>query len=549
MSTEIGDWRVLRKNSRPGGPSSKKSNFHIHKQSAWSARKFMAVQGTPKGKVQMQNYSTTENANDAEVPRTGAPPDVNATFGTSETTELPAADPIGGAAVDEHSTGPRALGPTATSSVPPPAAASTNFVTGHSQSLAAKRVLKVKCIEEPVRTSKDNMTSWKPPFDVEQGYEGSLKEIIKRAGSVRAPLQATPVPTGSARYGTTDELFVRLQQAIAGQAFLPEQSSALLTFWTICTWFADSLPIAPGLAIVGPEFEGDLALRTLRNFCRYPLMLAGADVTSLQGVDWRSTPTLLFYGPNITKQMATILGCATSRGYMVGDAGEYKDFYGPKAIYVGQEVSTDRMPRCSLQVRLQPTSLVPATQHSVPVTEALVQDLRNQLQRYRCKNLVPVYNSDFHASLLTSDTRAIANALGACIVDSPALQSKLVSLLGPVESQRQADRSTSLEAMTLEATLNLAHSAKAQILVNEVANEVNRIALARGERLHFSAETIGHRLKKVGLVTRRLGKAGKGLVMDQATMACVHELAGVYGGAGLDQSESNLHCPLCAENK
>jgi hypothetical protein len=71
----------------------------------------------------------------------------------------------------------------------------------------------------------------------------------------------------------------------------------------------------------------------------------------------------------------------------------------------------------------------------------------------------------------------------------------------------------------------------------------------RGERLNYSAETIGHRLKKVGLFTRRLGKAGKGLVMDLATTTRVHELAAVYGGVGLDQTESNLHCPSCIENK
>jgi hypothetical protein len=122
-------------------------------------------------------------------------------------------------------------------------------------------------------------------------------------------------------------------------------------------------------------------------------------------------------------------------------------------------------------------------------------------------------------------------------------------LLTPFESQRQADRSTSLEALTLEATLNLVHSGQGQILVNEIANEVNRIALARGERLHYSAETIGHRLKKIGLVTRRLGKAGKGLVMDLTTMAGVHDLVAVYGGGGLEQDENNLSCPLCTENK
>jgi hypothetical protein len=497
----------------------------------------------------MENYSTTTNANDAEFPLAGAEPDGNTSEAASEPTTLTGAGPLAAGGAKDRSMDPGPEAPAPASNTPTPAAASTNSVNNHAQSSVAKQVRKFVCIEEPVRTSKNNLTSWKPPFEVEVGCESSLEQIIQRAEFVRVPSQATPVPNGSAPYGNTAELFSHLQDAIAEQALVSQETSALLTYWTICTWFPDSLPISPGLTIVGPEFEADLVMRALRNFCRYPLMLAGADVSSLQKLDWRSSPTLLLYGPNLTKQMTTLLGCATIRGYMVGDAGEYRDFYGPKAIFAGPEVSADRMPRCSLQVMLQPNSPVPAKPESGPVTEASVQDLRNQLQRYRCKNLVRVYNSDFDASLLTSDMRAIANALGACIIESPGLQSKLISLLTPFESQRQADLSTSLEAITVESTLNLAHAGKAQTLVNEIANEVNRIALARGERLHYSAETIGHRLKKIGLVTRRLGKAGKGLVMDLATVARVHDLAAVYGRAGLEQDENNLHCPLCIENK
>jgi hypothetical protein len=96
----------------------------------------------------------------------------------------------------------------------------------------------------------------------------------------------------------------------------------------------------------------------------------------------------------------------------------------------------------------------------------------------------------------------------------------------------------------LEAALNLWRQGKTQILVAEIAYEVNQIELARGERLHYSAEAIGHCLKKVGLYTRRLGKAGKGLAMDLATMARVHELAAVYGSAGLELDESNPTLPV-----
>jgi hypothetical protein len=218
----------------------------------------------------MQGYSTNTNANGAEFPRTGAPSDVNATACPSETTASTAADPIPAAGVDEGSTGLGPGAPATTSNTPAPATASTNSVNSHDQSSAAKQVLKVLCIEEPVRSSKNNLTSWKPPFEVEEGSEASLNEIIRRADFVRAPSQATPVPTGSARYGSTAELFGRLQNAIAEQALLPEETSALLTYWTVSTWFADGLAIAPGLSIVAPEFEGDLVLRALRNFCATP---------------------------------------------------------------------------------------------------------------------------------------------------------------------------------------------------------------------------------------------------------------------------------------
>ena len=142
----------------------------------------------------MQEYSTTSN-DIYESPRTGEAPDVNETVGSSEATESAVAHPIAGA--DEHSASAEALGSKATSRVPAPAAATTNSMTSASQSSVAKKVHKVLCIEEPVRTGKDKLTSWQPPFEVDDGSEASLKEIIRRAGYVRAPLQATPVPTGS----------------------------------------------------------------------------------------------------------------------------------------------------------------------------------------------------------------------------------------------------------------------------------------------------------------------------------------------------------------
>ena len=434
------------------------------------------------------------------------------------------------------------------SSPPATVATSTNVAVGDPEPVVANPVRKISGIEEIVR-SKTGITSWKPPFEVETGCESGILAIIQRAELVRSPLNATPVPTGTTPYGTTDELFTRLQEAIAAQAFLPARTSALLAYWAISSWFSDGLAAAPGLGIVGPLYEGEsLGTAALRNFSDTLDDDDRGHFHRLKKVRWYLPPTLLFYEPNVSKQMATLLGCTTRRGYLVGDADGYKDFFGPKAFYLGEEVSIDRTPRCSVQVTVHPTA-ASAAQTASPQTESLVQDLQNQLLLYRLKNLVKVYNSDFDAPALTSDTRTIANALGACIIDSPKHQSELISLLKPVAEQRQIDRSTGLEGVTLEATLNLCHGGKTEILVGEIATEVNRITKARGERLNYSAEMIGHRIKKVGLSTRRLGKMGKGLVMDLATIARIHELAAVYDSVGLDQDENNLHCALCSENR
>ncbi len=472
---------------------------------------------------------------------------VSVAIGLTAATSQAPADPIAPAGMVQHSLVPAAASPEVSGSTDP-VASSIDPHTGEVAKIAAKPVVKVKGIEEIVRTDQRDITSWQPPFEVEEGSEGSFKEILERTEFVRDPLRATPLPTGSAKYGTTDELFTRLDNAIATQAALPAQTSALLAYWTFSTWFSDGLSLSPGLCIIGPPFEGDLVLRILRNYCRYPLMMTGVNTSDLKRVNWYTTPTLLFFAPDVSRAMISLIGCTTSRGYLVNDAGRYKDFYGPKAIYLGTDPSFERAPRCSIQVCVHPSSTTATTQSFSPPGVTTVQDLQNQLQRYRLKNLAKVYESSFDAPGLTSETRTVANALGACLADSHALQEKIVSLLTPVESQRQADRATSIEAITLEAALNLVHQNRAQILVNEISTEVNRIAQARGEKLHYSAEIIGHRLKKIGVITRRLGKAGRGLLIDASTAAQVHELGTVYG-VGLDQDEKNLNCALCIPNK
>ncbi|MGA8730512.1 MAG: hypothetical protein WB608_17290, partial [Terracidiphilus sp.] len=168
---------------------------------------------------------------------------------------------------------------------------------------------------------------------------------------------------------------------------------------------------------------------------------------------------------------------------------------------------------------------------------------------YRVKNLPGVFGTDFNASGLSPELASIAHALGRCIVDAPDLRAEIASLLTPHSKQQIAERLDDLGTLVVGAAFALCHQGKDAILVGEIAAEVNRILLSRGERLQFSAEKVGHKLKKIGLLTRRLSGSGNGFLLEHATQLRLHEVGAAYGCEGFIEEEKSLHCPLCQQKK
>jgi hypothetical protein len=374
-----------------------------------------------------------------------------------------------------------------------------------------------------------------------------VAEIVARADSQFNPVRWMPLPVNLETFGTTGELFTRVQRAIAERAHLPDRESALLTFWVFSTWFKEVLSVAPCLLITGRPQEGETVLSTLRAFSSRPHPLAGLTSQSLKTVTWVYYPTLLISEPNLGKRMAVFLGCSTCRGYVaMGYDGGRVDHFGSKAIYLGEDLPMKSMPQNCLHINASTNPKV-ESQHAPPPSEEKAQSIRNQLLYYRVQNFRSVFKSDFSVTGLSPESNAIASALGKCIVDAPELQKQLLSLLAPNSQQEMAERLDDLGTLVVGAAFNLCHTDKTRLLVGEIAHEVNRILRDRGERLQFSAEKVGHKLKKLGLFTQRLGGAGNGLLLDHATQVLLHEMAGTYGLEGLNETDENLHCPLCPE--
>ena len=409
---------------------------------------------------------------------------------------------------------------------------------------AVKKFIQVPGIREFLADKRDFTTVL---YSVEAGSENDFKKILNRSETHWNPWKSILLPEDQESYGTTLEFFTRIKLVIAERAGLSNKVSALLTFWAFSTWFKESLSLAPGLVITGWAHEGELILRTLRLFCYHPLLMAGLTTNNFKQVPWHLHPTLLISEPNLDKRMALLLDCSTCRGYQSIREGQPYDYFGPKAIYLGADLPASSMTH-SVHINASDT-VKGESRRASHLSDEMILHFQNQLFHYRVTNLQRVFNSEFNASGLSSETNGIANALGACIVDAPTLQAELVSVLMPQSQQQIAERLDDLGTLVVGAAFALCHQGKNTILVGEIAAEVNRILLSRGERLQFSAEKVGHKLKKIGLLSRRLGGSGNGFLLDQSTQMRLHEVGAAYGCEGFVEEGKSLHCPLCQQTK
>lgn len=343
---------------------------------------------------------------------------------------------------------------------------------------------------------------------------------------------------------STTKVFARLKATFAYYTGIPVADCDLLMFWVFSTWFTDKLPIAPCLLLTGSAYDGDVVLHALNAFCRNPVLLDGLSRSTVS--ERCRDYTVLIKDRLVGKKSIEVLN-STTPGYRMGVGGGYLgDLYSSKAIYFGQQLPDLAMPLYSFHINL---ATVEKSRLAQPIPDEMVKKIQYNLETYRTMNLDHISASEFDASSLPAEIRALANTLGAFIVDAPKLHKNLITLLSPMAEQSLADQTSSISAVVAEACRSLSHQDKLQLYVRDIAVEANRILDRHGEKLALSPEKVGHQLKSLGLNTRRLDKDGNGLRLDLATREAVHRVASMYLDGGSNHEAGNLHCPQCADNK
>jgi hypothetical protein len=412
-----------------------------------------------------------------------------------------------------------------------------------------KKEIHVAGIPEWVRTKGGHSTKWEVQYLVDPETAVDVQEMVEQAERRERVQNERVVPTSAESFGTTAGLFARIKQTFSEQTQCDDRDCALLTYWALSTWFQEVLSFAPYLAITGLGYEGATVLRALRAVSRNGILVRGLRSANLDRFYHEDSPTLLIFEPNLCMGMASLLACTTRKGfYCESKKPNYFDYFGSKAVFVGEDMRMKSMLQHSLQINASPTP-GRESNYAPPLSREMAQNIQNQLLAYRVATLLPAYQSKFSVTGLTPEMNAIATVLGSCILDAPDLRAELVSLLAPRSDQQMAERVDELEMLTIDAALDFCHRGMTEILVRTLAAEINLTLATRGDRLRLSPEKVGHKLKKIGLLTRRLSSAGNGLVLDHPTQVLLHQVAKAYGCGSLAPDQASMCCSLCMQNK
>lgn len=348
------------------------------------------------------------------------------------------------------------------------------------------------------------------------------------------------LPTNIQSFRTTRELFDEIVALLQKHVMLPTKECSLLAYWAIATWFTDYLPFLPSVVVSGPATTADLLLRTLAAVCRRSLLLGELSPAILRRLPIDElTPTLLVREPQMNRYMSALLNASNQPGYLFLSANMFEQFYCPKCIYVGECFKDSLATSNSIQINLGGT--VSRSLHPFPKKDQITY-FQNRLLAYRLLNHDKVAAANFRVSGFRPEISLVADALAAAIVDDVDLQRGIIDVLKDRDEQSRVDRATGVNGMVLRAVLFHCHQKDERKFVREIAATANRFYAEDGESLKVSSETVGHALKHLGLYSRRLGNAGRGLIFDKATQAHAHRLSHAH-----DVLTAEPSCEYCHE--
>jgi hypothetical protein len=359
----------------------------------------------------------------------------------------------------------------------------------------------------------------------------------------RLRLPSRPVPCSSTR-----ELFDEVSRLILRYEDLPGSSIALITCFIFTTWLVDCLPLAPILwVVVPPMAAGSQLLQLLGLFCRRSLLVSDFSLTTFHSLPMELRPTLLTEIVGLDKTLQKAIRASANPGAIVPMGGRVLDSFCAKAIFSLRPLADPSLVRFPLHIALAPTRRqMPLLDRKT--SEAVAAEFQAKFLMYRLMVHHKVKAPIVDLGDLSAPLQNLARILTMSVPDDVELQEQIVSNLRAHDLDFRAQQSSGLEAMILEACLFACHEGKRmEISSAEVARATNEISRGRHLNLEISAESVGWRLKGIGLLTEPIRGGAHGLFLSEETRRRIHDLSALYGVRSASGNPSGS-CRFCAKS-
>ena len=339
--------------------------------------------------------------------------------------------------------------------------------------------------------------------------------------------RAMRFPSRADSFGSSRQLLDSICEIIKRFTGLADDHVLLAAHSVLASWFLDATDFPVALVICGPLCpQGERLFRVLSCLYRRALLLGEISLASLCSLPMNFSPSLFIERYDHSPQFQRVIRATRTRG-SIPSKGKLVCTRCTTVICSEEPLNGAIPDSHAIEIPVTHTR-VPLPVLNEDAQQSIAEEFQPKLLMYRLTNYAHVMSSGFEAASLTSSVNELARSLGRCVVDDPDRQADIIRLLEEKDAKVQEEDSWDLRVTVLEALLLLCHKKKESIHVGEVADVCNSILERVGELLVLAPRTVGNKLRVLGLTTRRLDSAGRGLFLTAKIRERIHRLAWDY---------------------
>lgn len=339
--------------------------------------------------------------------------------------------------------------------------------------------------------------------------------------------RAMRFPSRVDSFGSSRELLDSIFGIIKRFTGLADDHVLLAAHSALASWFLDATDFPAALVICGPLCpQGERLFRVLSCLYRRALLLGEISLASLCSLPMNFSPSLFIERYDHSPEFQRVIRATRTRG-SIPSKGKFVSTRCTTVICSEEPLNGAIPDGHAIEIPVSHTR-VPLPVLNEAAQQSIAEEFQPKLLMYRLMNHAHVRSSTFEAASLTSSVNELARSLGSCVVDNPDRQEDIIRLLKEKDARAQEEDSWDLRVTVLEALLLLCHKKKESIHVGEVADVCNSNLDQIGELLVLTPRTVGNKLRVLGLTTRRLDSAGRGLFLTAKIRERIHRLAWDY---------------------